>query len=128
MFEPERLCTAQAEPVAAPEHSDLGEIEGIGPGLELAGIDAGPAAASGHARGEALAEVVAGLGIEKHRGRAAAAEHLAHAAAEQRLLLFEPGHPDRKPVAAEAAVDCQARQAIGRTCRACLELLPHVAG
>src|SRR4051794_9282800 len=82
MLDAQRLGEPQPEAVVAPEDSGFGDVERIGPGLELAGGEAGPSAPGGQPRAPAATEFVPSLEIEKQAGRAAAAERGAHAAAE----------------------------------------------
>src|SRR4051794_25239667 len=97
MFDPQRLRDPQAQLVAASEQSELCEIEAVGAGLELATGEIRPAATGGEGGAPAPAEIVSCLAVEEQGSRPAAAEHIAHAPAEQRLLLVQPAEADLQP-------------------------------
>src|SRR5690349_17908155 len=101
MLDPQRLRDAKAELVVVSEHAELREIEGVRTGLEVAATEIGPATPRDQRGAPPATEVVPRLGIEEHRGRASAAERVAHAPAEHRLLLFEPAEAEGQPVGAE---------------------------
>ena len=103
MLDPKRLRDPEAEPVVAAKHPQLGEVEPIGAGLELAAGEVGPAAPRGQRRAPAAAEIVPRLGIEEQRGRAAAAErHRSCGRRASDLLLVEPAEPELQPVRARS--------------------------
>src|SRR5438045_6712298 len=127
MFDPQWLRQAEAERVAVRQQTLLDHVEGIGAGLEFARGKAGPAAPSGQRAGPAATEIVPRLGVEEQSGCPAAAEYVRHTTAEQRLLLLQPAEAERDPVRPEATIAGDAGEAIRRSGRAGLHVLPNVA-
>src|SRR6185312_12414220 len=127
MLDPQRLREPETERIMGGEDFELGEVERISAGLELSASKVGPPAPCSEHADHAATKIVPRLGVDKGGSRtASAAEHGRHAAAKKRILLIEPAHADREPVATESLVGGNGGEAIGRADRARLNVLPDV--